>query len=267
MRRSRPSRRRSAAAIPTRRLRPYQDLAAYRGPRRLRAVAELPERAAHPGRDHRTPERRRPARPGRRRFFRPGRKWRFVRAEARPRLMAVNADEGEPGTIKDRYYLETEPHKVLEGMLVAAWAVEGRRGLFLPARRIPPTSAKSCSPRSPRWKPPGWRPHTAIHLRRGRRRLYLRRRIGDDRIDRRQARPAAATVRPYVSQNGIFRPADPGQQCRDALLGSGHRREGRGLVRKPRPQRRQGPAQLLGLRPGPGSRASSWRRPASRSPN
>jgi formate dehydrogenase len=52
-----------------------------------------------------------------------GRKWRIVRGEAAPRLMAVNIDEGEPGTFKDRYYLERDPHRFLEGMLIAAWAV------------------------------------------------------------------------------------------------------------------------------------------------
>ena len=55
--------------------------------------------------------------------FPAGRKWRIVRNEAGPRLMAVNIDEGEPGTFKDRVYLETDPHRFLEGMLVAAWAV------------------------------------------------------------------------------------------------------------------------------------------------
>ena len=55
--------------------------------------------------------------------FPTGRKWRIVRAENGPRLMAVNIDEGEPGTFKDRYYLETDPHRFLEGMLIAAWAV------------------------------------------------------------------------------------------------------------------------------------------------
>jgi formate dehydrogenase len=56
--------------------------------------------------------------------FPTGRKWSLVRAEAAPRLMAVNADEGEPGTFKDRYYLERAPHRFLEGMLIGAWAVE-----------------------------------------------------------------------------------------------------------------------------------------------
>jgi len=55
--------------------------------------------------------------------FPTGRKWKIVRAEPAPRLMAVNIDEGEPGTFKDRYYLERDPHRFLEGMLIAAWAV------------------------------------------------------------------------------------------------------------------------------------------------
>ena len=52
-----------------------------------------------------------------------GRKWRIVRAEPGPRLMAINIDEGEPGTFKDRVYLERDPHRFLEGALIAAWAV------------------------------------------------------------------------------------------------------------------------------------------------
>ncbi|MDW3222898.1 MAG: NAD(P)H-dependent oxidoreductase subunit E [Paracoccaceae bacterium] len=56
--------------------------------------------------------------------FPSGKKWGFVRANAGPRYLAVNGDEGEPGTFKDRYYLERVPHLFLEGMLIAAWAVE-----------------------------------------------------------------------------------------------------------------------------------------------
>ena len=55
--------------------------------------------------------------------FPAGRKWRIVRSEPGPRLMAVNIDEGEPGTFKDRYYLERDPHRFLEGVLIAACAV------------------------------------------------------------------------------------------------------------------------------------------------
>ncbi|MEN3351387.1 MAG: formate dehydrogenase beta subunit, partial [Bradyrhizobium sp.] len=53
-----------------------------------------------------------------------GRKWRAVLGEPGPRLMAINGDEGEPGTFKDRYYLETDPHRFLEGMLIGAHVVE-----------------------------------------------------------------------------------------------------------------------------------------------
>ena len=55
--------------------------------------------------------------------FPAGRKWRIVRGQAGPRHMAVNIDEGEPGTFKDRWILERDPHRFLEGMLIAAWAV------------------------------------------------------------------------------------------------------------------------------------------------
>ncbi len=56
--------------------------------------------------------------------FPSGKKWSFVRAAAGPRYLAANGDEGEPGTFKDRYYLERNPHLILEGMLIAAWAIE-----------------------------------------------------------------------------------------------------------------------------------------------
>ena len=59
--------------------------------------------------------------------FPSGKKWGFVRANPGPRYLAVNGDEGEPGTFKDRYYLERVPHIFLEGMLIAAWAVEAER--------------------------------------------------------------------------------------------------------------------------------------------
>jgi formate dehydrogenase len=55
--------------------------------------------------------------------FPAGKKWAIVREQTAPRLMAVNIDEGEPGTFKDRTYLERNPHQFLEGMLIAAWAV------------------------------------------------------------------------------------------------------------------------------------------------
>jgi formate dehydrogenase len=59
--------------------------------------------------------------------FPAGQKWKLVRQEPGPRLLAVNADEGEPGTFKDRHHLETDPHRFLEGMLIAAWVVEAEQ--------------------------------------------------------------------------------------------------------------------------------------------
>lgn len=62
--------------------------------------------------------------------FPTARKWTFVRGYPGPRLMAVNADEGEPGTFKDRYFMEQDPHRVLEGTLIAAWAIAAERVYF-----------------------------------------------------------------------------------------------------------------------------------------
>ena len=59
--------------------------------------------------------------------FPSGKKWEFVRMNEGPRFIAVNGDEGEPGTFKDRFYLERTPHFFLEGMLIAAWAVEAEK--------------------------------------------------------------------------------------------------------------------------------------------
>ncbi len=62
--------------------------------------------------------------------FPSGKKWGFVRMNEGPRYLAVNGDEGEPGTFKDRYYLERKPHLFLEGMLIAAWAVEAEKAFI-----------------------------------------------------------------------------------------------------------------------------------------
>jgi len=56
--------------------------------------------------------------------FPSGLKWKIVRDQVKPRLFAINGDEGEPGTFKDRHYLETDPHRFLEGALIAAWTCE-----------------------------------------------------------------------------------------------------------------------------------------------
>ena len=98
--------------------------------------------------------------------FPTGRKWGLVRAEPGPRLMAVNGDEGEPGTFKDRLYLETRPHQFLEGMLVAAWAVEAA-DVYLYMRDEYPAVLAILAAELPKLAAAGLMPHRRVHVRRG----------------------------------------------------------------------------------------------------
>ena len=98
--------------------------------------------------------------------FPTGRKWRFVRAEPKPRLMAVNADEGEPGTFKDRHYLETDPHRFLEGMLIGAWAVEAP-DVYIYLRDEYPQCGEILRTEIGAVQHAGLAQHVKIHLRRG----------------------------------------------------------------------------------------------------
>jgi formate dehydrogenase beta subunit len=98
--------------------------------------------------------------------FRSGIKWRMVRQQPSPRLMVVNADEGEPGTFKDRYHLEREPHRVLAGMLLAAWVVEAPEVYFY-LRDEYPHIREILLREIPRLDAAGLTSATKIHLRRG----------------------------------------------------------------------------------------------------
>ena len=110
--------------------------------------------------------------------FPTGRKWRLVLQEPSPRLLAVNADEGEPGTFKDRYFLETDPHRFLEGMLIAAWVVEAAE-IYIYLRDEYPQCHAILESEIAAVDAAGLARHYAHSLAPGRRRLYLRRRIGD----------------------------------------------------------------------------------------
>ena len=98
--------------------------------------------------------------------FPAGRKWRILRQQAAPRLLAVNIDEGEPGTFKDRYYLERDPHRFIEGALIAAWAIEAEaiyiylRDEYAGCRALLEAELEALQQ-----DPPG--PLPPIHLRRG----------------------------------------------------------------------------------------------------
>jgi formate dehydrogenase len=98
--------------------------------------------------------------------FPTGRKWGFVRAEPKPRLMAVNADEGEVGTFKDRHVLESAPHQFLEGALIAAWAVEAEE-VFIYLRDEYPQIREILLAEIAAVEKAGLAPHTKLHLRRG----------------------------------------------------------------------------------------------------
>ena len=94
--------------------------------------------------------------------FPTGRKWRSVRGEPGPRLMAVNGDEGEPGTFKDQVYLNTDPHRFLEGMLIGAHVVEAQE-IYIYLRDEYPISHQILRHEIAALPPGG----PTIHLRRG----------------------------------------------------------------------------------------------------
>jgi NADH:ubiquinone oxidoreductase subunit F (NADH-binding)/NADH:ubiquinone oxidoreductase subunit E len=98
--------------------------------------------------------------------FPTGRKWGFVKGYPGPRLMAVNGDEGEPGTFKDRHYLETDPHRFLEGALIGAWAVEAE-AIYIYLRDEYPAAREILLKEIAAVEAAGLAAHTKIHLRRG----------------------------------------------------------------------------------------------------
>jgi formate dehydrogenase len=98
--------------------------------------------------------------------FSTGRKWSLVRAEPAPRMFTVNADEGEPGTFKDRHYLEQDPHRFIEGMLIAAWIVDARE-TYIYLRDEYPELRLMLAGELARVEAAGLSAHTKVHLRRG----------------------------------------------------------------------------------------------------
>jgi formate dehydrogenase len=134
--------------------------------------------------------------------FPAGRKWRIVRSEPAPRVMAVNIDEGEPGTFKDRYYLERDPHRFLEGVVIAAWTVQIAevyiylRDEYAGCRAILERELKALKADPPCPLPP-------IHLRRGAG-AYI---CGEESamIESIEGKRGMPRLRPpYVAQVGLF---------------------------------------------------------------
>ena len=187
--------------------------------------------------------------------FPTGRKWGLVRAEKGPRLMAVNGDEGEPGTFKDRYLPRERAAQVSGRHADRGVGRRGRAGLHLHARRVSRRASKILKQEIAKLEAAGLTKHTKLHIRRGAG-AYI---CGEESamiesIEGKRGLPAAS---PALRGAGRpVRPADARQQYRDALLGAGHPGEGRGVVRRAGQERRQGPALLLGL----GAREEAGRR-------
>ncbi len=134
--------------------------------------------------------------------FPAGRKWRIVRNEPAPRLLAINIDEGEPGTFKDRYFLERDPHRFLEGAIIAAWTVQIAevyiylRDEYAGCREILQRELKALRADPPCPLPP-------IHLRRGAG-AYI---CGEESamIESIEGKRGMPRLRPpYVAQAGLF---------------------------------------------------------------
>src|SRR5438477_2146688 len=134
--------------------------------------------------------------------FPTGRKWSLVRTEPAPRMMAVNADEGEPGTFKDRHYLEHDPHRFLEGMLIAAWVVEAE-AIYIYLRDEYPEIRLMLAAEIAKIEEAGLARQTKLHLRRGAG-AYIcgEEAVMIDSIEGKRGLPRHRP--PYVAQVGLF---------------------------------------------------------------
>ncbi len=191
--------------------------------------------------------------------FPTGRKWGIVRSQPAPRVMAVNIDEGEPGTFKDRVYLERDPHRFLEGLLIAANVV-GTEAVYIYLRDEYHGCRAILQREIDRLVADPPFPLPLIELRRGAG-AYI---CGEESamIESIEGKRGEPRMRPpYIAQVGPVRQADARTQFRDALLGARHHRARPGLVQWLRPQWPQGAAflQRQWPREGTGREARSRR--------
>ena len=129
-------------------------------------------------------------------------KWKFVRQEPKPRYVAINGDEGEPGTFKDRSYLESDPHRFMEGVLISAWAVEAEAA-YIYLRDEYPAVRQILLNEIQKVVSAGLAPAGGIHLRRGAG-AYI---CGEESamIESLEGKPGLPRHRPpFVAQVGLF---------------------------------------------------------------
>jgi formate dehydrogenase beta subunit len=134
--------------------------------------------------------------------FPTGKKWRIVSQQNGPRLMAINADEGEPGTFKDRFYLSTNPHQMIEGILIAALLV-GITDCYIYVRDEYPEILHMLLCEIEKLDKTDLANHTKIHLRRGAG-AYI---CGEESamIESIEGKRGLPRHRPpFVAENGIF---------------------------------------------------------------
>ena len=203
--------------------------------------------------------------------FPTGQKWSFLPADLFPRYLVVNGDEGEPSTFKDRMLVERDPHQLVEGIIISAFAIQCNqafvylRGEFaLGYDRL--TQALDDAQREglPRHEHPrlGLRPRDRRAPRRGR--VHLRRGDRAHRVARRRARHAAAQAAVPRDRRPL-RQADGRQQRRDALDGAAHRDDGRRRVRRDRREQVDRHARRRDLGPRQEARATTRSSSAARS--
>ena len=149
--------------------------------------------------------------------FPAGKKWGIVRSHPGPRYLAVNGDEGEPGTFKDRHYLERTPHLMLEGMLIAAWVIEAER-CYIYMRDEYPVVLEILRREIAALEKAGWVEPGYIELRRGAGAYICGEESAMIEFDRGQARhPKAAP--PLRRRGRSLRPTNAGAQRRNAAVG------------------------------------------------
>ena len=180
--------------------------------------------------------------------FPTGRKWRAVLGEPGPRLMAINGDEGEPGTFKDRYYLETDPHRFLEGTLIGAHVVEAPEVYIYIRDEYP--ACREILEREIAKLPPGG---PVLHMRRGAG-AYI---CGEESsllesIEGKRGLPRHKP--PYPFQVGLFGLPTLINNIETLLWVRDIVEKGADWWKSPRPQRASRLAQLLGVGPRQESR-------------